>query len=168
MNNMKTKIFQFIIACSVCCFTAALTSCQDKDIEREDMKLQAPDASQINGQLNGDDYTWTWPAQQAQMQVTTYRNGTISGVETVSGNSFTHKNVPTNVPFEYVFKLSADGNLSTGVIKAYTREGATSITGVQMSQLDKTGGYDALVEWNKAVDAESIRLTATNGKQTIN
>ena len=90
---MKTKIFQFILACTVCCGTiAVLTRCQDKDIEREAMKLQAPDASQITGQLVGDDYTWTWPAQNGtQMQVTSYRNGTISGIETVSGNSFTHK-----------------------------------------------------------------------------
>ena len=94
-----------------------LTSCQDKDIDREAMHLQAPDASQITGQLNGDDYTWTWPAQQAQMQVAIYRNGTLFSSETVSGNNFTQKNVPTNVPFEYVFKLSDGQNLSTGVIK---------------------------------------------------
>ncbi len=166
---MKTKIFQFILACSVCCCTTAtLTSCQDKDIEREAMHLTAPDASQITGQLNGDDYTWTWPQQQAQMQVTIYRNGTLFSSETASGNSFTHKNVPTNVPFEYVFKLSDGQNVSTGVIKKYTREGATSISGVQMRQVEKTGGYDALVEWNKAADATSIRFVATNGKQTIN
>ena len=145
-----------------------LTSCQDKDIEREAMKLSAPDASQITGQLSGDDYTWTWPSQGTEMRVITYRNGTLSSTETVSGNSFTHKNIPTNVPFEYVFKASDGNNISTGVIKAYTREGATSITGVQMSQLDKTGGYDALVEWNKAADASSILLTATNGLRTIN
>ena len=30
----------------------------DKDIEREAMKLSAPDASQITGQLSGDDYIW--------------------------------------------------------------------------------------------------------------
>ncbi|MBR4276708.1 MAG: hypothetical protein IKQ32_07060, partial [Prevotella sp.] len=166
---MRTKIFQFILACSVCCgVTAALTSCQDKDIDREAMALQAPDASQITGQLNGDDYTWTWPAQQAQMQVAVYRNGTLFSSETVSGNSFTQHNVPTNVPFEYVFKLSDGKNLSTGVIKTYMREGATSISGVQMSQVEKTGGYDALVEWNKAADASSIKFTATNGKRTIN
>ena len=149
-------------------FAMLLTACQDKDIEREAMILQAPDASQITGQLNGDDYTWTWPAQTAQMQVTIYRNGTLSSSETVSGNSYTQKNVPTNVPFEYVFKLTDGTNLSTGVIKNYTREGATSISGLQMSQVDKAGGYDALVEWNRAVDASSIKFTATNGKRTIN
>ena len=166
---MKTKIFQILIACSVCCgITAALTSCQDKDIDREAMKLTAPNASDITGQLNGDDYTWTWPAQQAQMQVDIYRNGTLFSSETVSGNSFTQKNVPTNVPFEYLFKLTDGHNLSTGVIKTYLREGATSITGVQMSQLEKAGGYDALVEWNKAADATQIIFTATNGKEVIN
>ena len=165
---MKTKIFQFILACSVCCgVTAALTSCQDKDYDREAMHLQAPDASQITGQLQGDDYILTWPAQQASMLVTIYRNGTLSSSEVVSGNSFTHRNVPTNVPFEYVFKLTDGQNYSTGVVTRYTREGATSITGVQMSQLDKAGGYDALVEWNKAADATSIAFTATNGRETI-
>ena len=162
-------LHKFLFACSVCCGIAvALTSCQDKDIERESMKLQAPDASQISGQLSGDDYILTWPAQNANMLVTIYRNGTLSSSERVSGNSFTHKDVPTNVPFEYVFKLTDGQNLSKGVVKTYTREGATSISGVQMSQADKAGGYDALVEWNKAVDATSIKFFATNGRQTIN
>lgn len=164
------KIYQFFAACLLCCtFVAALTSCQDKDIDRDPMVLKAPDATQINGELKGDDYVWTWPAQStAQMQVIVYRNGTLSSSETVSGNSFTHRNVPTNVPFEYVFKLTDGTNLSTGVIKTYIREGATSISGLQMSQVDKAGGYDALVVWNRAADASSIKFTATNGKRTIN
>ena len=149
-------------------FALILTACQDKDIDREAMILSAPDASQITGALNGDDYTWTWPAQTGQMQVAVYRNGTLSSSETVSGSSFTQKNVPTNVPFEYVFKLTDGTNFSTGVIKSYLREGATSISGVQMSQVDKAGGYDALVVWDRAADATSIKFAATNGKQTVN
>ena len=149
-------------------FALILTACQDKDIDREAMILSAPDASQITGSLNGDDYTWTWPAQTGQMQVSIYRNGTLSASETVSGNSYTQKNVPTNVPFEYVFKLTDGTNFSTGVIKSYLREGATTISGVQMSQVDKAGGYDALVVWDRAADATSIKFVATNGKQTIN
>ena len=145
-----------------------LSSCQDKDYEREAMHLQAPDVNQINGQLQGDDYILTWPAQSANMQVAIYRNGTLSSSETVSGSTFTHKNVPTNVPFEYVFKLTDGENYSNGVVKSYMREGATSISGVMMSQIEKAGGYDALVEWNKADDASSIQFVATNGKQTIN
>lgn len=149
-------------------FALILTACQDKDIDRESMKLPTPDAEQITGQLVGDDYTWTWPSQSSQMRVSVYRNGTLSSTETVQGNSFTHKNVPTNVSFEYVFKYTDGANISTGVIKKYLREGATSISGVQMSQLDKAGGYDAKVEWNKSSDASSILFTATNGKRTIN
>ena len=167
---MITKnILKTTAACLLCCnIVAALTSCQDKDIEREAMILQAPDASQISGQLSGDDYVLTWPSQNADMLVSIYRNGTLSSSERVSGNSYTHKDVPTNVPFEYVFKLSDGQNLSKGVIKSYIREGATSISGVQMSQVDKAGGYDALVQWNKAADATSIKFYATNSKQTIN
>jgi hypothetical protein len=52
-------------------------------------------------------------------------------------------------------------------MKKFTREGATSISGVAMAQLDKEGGYDASVTWSKPVDATSILFTATNGKQTI-
>ena len=159
------KKISFII---MAMFALVLTACQDKDIDREAMKLSAPDASQITGQLSGDDYILNWPAQNGQMIVTIYRNGTLSSSETVSGNSYTQKNVPTNVPFEYVFKVTDGTNISSGVVKTYTREGATSISGVQMSQVDKAGGYDALVEWNKAADASSIKFTATNGKRTIN
>ena len=144
-----------------------LTACQDKDIDREAMKLIAPDASQITGQQSGDDYIWTWPAQEVQMRVSVYRNGTIASTETVNGNTFTHKQVPTNVPFEYVFKLTDGSNLSNGVIKNFTREGASTITGIQMRQLDKESGYDAQVEWDKATDATDILFKATNGKRTI-
>lgn len=99
------KKISFIILAMV---ALVLTACQDKDIDREAMKLSAPDASQITGSLSGDDYVWTWPspnAQVTQMLVSVYRNGTLSSSEMVSGSSYTHKNVPTNVPFEYVFKL---------------------------------------------------------------
>ena len=37
------------------------TACQDKDIERAPMRLQAINAEEITGNLTGDDYTWTWP-----------------------------------------------------------------------------------------------------------
>ena len=95
----------------------AMTACQDKDINRQAMVLNAPDASQISGSLNGDNYTWTWGALGSgqQMQVTTYRNGTLAGSEVVNGTSYTQYGVPTNVPFEYVFKVTDGTNLSTGL-----------------------------------------------------
>ncbi len=170
MNTKINRRALISLSFVFCLFVVGMvmTSCQDKDFEREAMKLNAPDASQISGALNGDNYIWTWPAQNGQMQVTTYRNGTLLSNEIVSGTSYTQTNVPTNVPFEYVFKVTDGSNFSEGVVKKYTREGATSINGLQMRQLDKTGGYDALVEWDRAADATSIQFTATNGKHTIN
>ncbi len=158
--NRQALISIPLIICQ-CIVGMMMTSCQDKDYEREAMVLSAPDASQINGQLNGDDYTWTWPSQGGQMQVIIYRNGTLFASEIVSGTSYTQTNVPTNVPFEYVFKLTDGNNFSNGVVKSYMREGATSISGLQMRQVDKTGGYDALVEWNRAADATNIKFIAT-------
>ena len=163
----RQSLISLTLIVSLCMTGIMMTSCQDKDYDRESMVLSAPDVSQITGALNGDNYTWTWPAQNGQMQVTTYRNGTLFASEVVSGTSYTQTNVPTNVPFDYVFKLTDGANFSKGVVKSYMREGATSVSGLQMSQLDKAGGYDALVEWNRAADASSILFTATNGKRTI-
>lgn len=167
---MKKFIINLGIGLVCCCLTATtLTSCQDKDYDQESMKVSAPDVTQISGQLSGDDYTLTWPALASgqTMVISIYRDGTLSSVERATGNSFTHKNVPTNVQFEYVFKIVEGDNSSTGVVTRYMRKGATSLTGVQMRQLDKAGGYDALVEWDKATDAKTIHLTATNGATTI-
>ena len=161
---MKT-IYRILLA--ACAAAALLSSCQKKSIERLDPVLGAPDAAQITGSLIGDDYVWTWPAQEGDMRVVIYRDGTLSSDETVTGTNYVHRMVPTNVPFEYVFKLTDGTNLSSGVVKTYTRSGATSISGISMSQVDKAGGYDALVTWTPAVDASSIELTATNGTRTI-
>ncbi len=162
---MKTIYNIFLTACAA---LAVVCSCQKKGIERVEPVLKAPDAGQITGSLQGDDYVWSWPSQNADMRVVIYRTGTLSASETVKGSSFTHKSVPTNVPFEYVFKLTDGTNFSVGVVKQYTRPGATSISGITMSQLDKLGGYDALVEWDRAADASSINFSATNGSRTIN
>ena len=146
-----------------------ITSCQDNDFDCSEMIVATPDAANINGQLQGDDYVWSWPQLSAglSMNVTVYRNGTLASSETVSGTSYVHKNIPTNESYEYVFKYTDGTNFSKGVVKTYTREGATSISGILMHQVEKAGGYDAEVEWDKPTDASSILFSATNGKQTI-
>ncbi len=163
---MKT-FYKILVACSA--VLLLLNACQKKEIERHAPIVQAPDASQFTGKLEGDNYVWSWTSQSGSMRVITYRNGTVSSDVTVSGSSYTHENVPTNVPFEYVFKLTdGKGNFSTGIVKSYTRPGATSISGITMKQVDKLGGYDALVEWDTPVDATSIQLTASCGTRTVN
>ncbi len=160
---MKTKSIIIMTLAAL-----VFSSCDKKDYDRQEMVLSAPVAEQITGKLVGDDYVWTWAEQKESMQVTIYREGTINSTEVVSGkNTFTHTMVPTNVAYEYVFKKTDGTNFSIGVVKSYTREGATAISGVQMSQVDKASGYDALVKWDKATDATSVLFSATNGTRTI-
>ena len=52
MKMMMTLLCTALIALN----SSLFISCQDKDIEREGLKLKAPDVSQITGQLSGDNY----------------------------------------------------------------------------------------------------------------
>lgn len=159
------KVISVILAVTAALFTA----CQDNDIERAGMVLSPVSADNIIGTPQGDDYVLTWPAlpEGRKMQVTVYSNGTLASGEVVDGTSYTQRSVPTNVRFEYVFKVTDGTNYSAGVVKDYTREGAGSISGVMMSQIEKSGGYDAKVEWNRVDDATSIILHASNGTRTL-
>ena len=149
-------------------FLLAMQACQDKDIERENVKIASLTAESIDGELNGNDYIWTWPENENfKMQVMLYADGTKAGSELVEGNRYIHKSVETNIEYTYVFKLTDGSNFSNGIVKKYMREGAEQITGVIMAQVEKEGGYDIRLEWNKAVDAESILLEATNGSRTV-
>ena len=162
------KKISFII---MAMFALVLTACQDKDIEREAMKLSAPDASQITGTLSGDDYIWTWPAQNAQMQVSVYRYGTLSSNEIVSGNSFTQKDVPTNVPFEYVFKLTDGTNFSSGVIKNSPAEAAELMEGDIISKVDGEDmaglELDEVVSHIRGPEGTKVTLTLIRNGETL-
>ena len=145
-----------------------LASCTEKEFDRQPMKIQGIDEAVITGELVGDDYIWTWPEQaELKMQVATYANGNQISKEIVEGNTYKHSTVDTNIEFTYVFKVTDETNFSTGTIKKYLRDGATTITGASMSQLEKAEGYDAKVVWDKAADATSILFTATNGSRNI-
>ena len=145
-----------------------LASCTEKEFDRQPIKIQSIDEAAITGELVGDDYVWTWTEQaDLKMQVALYANNVQISKEIVEGNVYTHYVVDTNIEFTYVFKLTDETNFSLGTVKKYMREGATKITGVSMSQVEKPEGYDAKVVWNKSADATSIIFTATNGKRTI-
>lgn len=146
-----------------------LMGCQENKFDILPPAIEPIDETLITGQLNGDDYVWSWPAQQGKsMQVNVLNGNTLTLAETVEGNTFTHPGVDTNIEYTYVFKLTDGQNLSSGVVKRYTRPGAAKMQGVTMSQLDKAGGYDALVEWNRNETATSIKLEASNGTKKIN
>ncbi len=142
-----------------------MTACNaDMDIDIAQPVLTAPSADQIQGSLQGDDYVLTWQAASSKMQVTRYANGNKAGSEIVEGNSYTHRNVETNVPYMYIFKLTDGQNFSKGIIKEYTRPGAGKCSDVSMVQVEKVGGYDATVSWSTAgTDASEVLFTASNG-----
>ena len=118
----------------------ALCACQDKDFERESMKLDAIDENVIESELQGDDLVWTWPENTGlDMQVVVYANDTKFSSEIVNGNTYTQKLVDTNIKYTYVFKLTDGSNFSQGVVKEYLRPGATKIASVQLSQVEKAG-----------------------------
>lgn len=144
---------------------AMMTACNaDMDIDIADPVLSAPSAESIQGSLQGDDYVLTWSGTSSKMQVTRYANGNKAGSEIVEGNSYTHRNVETNVPYMYILKLTDGSNYSKGVIKEYLRPGAGKCSDLSMAQVEKVGGYDAIVTWSNAgTDATSVTLKANNG-----
>ena len=160
------KSLKYMALALVCSLFAA---CQNKDIEIARPVISPIDASLIKGELVGNDYVWTWTAQQGlQMQVSVCEGTAIRSTEVVSGNTYTHKNIETKIGYNYVFKLTDGSNISLGVIKSYTRPGASSVSNVSMSQLDREGGYDALITWNASPDADHVILAASNGTRHIN
>lgn len=145
------------------------TSCQDKDIDIEAPMLASIDENSLSGELRGDDYVWTWAAPDGLgMQVTTYNGATLLGSETVTGTEFVHRNIDTNVPYTYIFKLTDGTNLSRGVVREFTRAGADRINGLALAQVEHQGGYGVKATWNGNATAESILFKASNGAREIN
>lgn len=161
IRNMRKSIY-------AACLLALAVSCNKFDIERQPMQIQPIAEDSVKGSLEGDDYVLTWPAQQdLYMQVATYSGNVQLSRVIVEGNEYRHLMVDTNIEFTYVLKLTDSTNFSTGIVKKYMREGASRITGLSMSQIEKGAGYDAKVVWNKSNDATSIILEASNGKRSI-
>lgn len=159
------KLQQILLTLS---FFLLLGSCQNKDIDVASPIIAPLDVNAVNGELVGDNYVWSWnKTQDLAMEVSLYNGTTFLGSETTNDNSYTHSNIDTNIEYTYVFKLSDGKNVSTGIVKRYTRPGASKVTGVTMAQIEKAGGYDALISWDKNESADNILLTATNGDRSI-
>ena len=147
---------------------AVCVSCQNKDIEIAEPRIRPIEASLITGHADGDNYVWTWPAQQGlDMQVSLCQGTIIRDTKIVEGSEYVHENIETNIEYTYVFKLTDGTNISLGVTKTYTREGAASVSGISMAQVDKPSGYDAVVTWTASPDADNVLFKATNGSKKI-
>ena len=147
----------------------AMASCQNKDIEIIDPILMPLVESSVSGSLQGDNYVWTWTPQGNHSTLVEVRNNSLLvQSEVVDGNSFTHYNIDTNIPFTYVFKVTDGKNLSKGVVFSYTRPGASKVSGISMSQLDNPdGSYSAKVMWDRPTNADFLDLTATSGSRKV-
>lgn len=155
------KLYKLTLSLAI---ALAAVSCQDKDYDIAAPILAPISADAITGSLEGDNYVWTWTKPAGlDMQVSVYNGNTMVMSETVSGDSFTQKDIDTNINYTYVFKLTDGTNVSLGVVKQYKRPGASKMTGISMSQVEKAGGYDARVEWNANETATSVELVASNG-----
>lgn len=145
-----------------------LASCQNKDIEIVEPVLAPVEASGITGELVGDDYVWTWPQISHSMQVQVRNENTVLQSEVVDGNSFTHYNIDTKIPYTYIFKVTDGTNFSKGVVCYYTRPGAGRISGLGMNQIENADGtYSAVVSWDAPEDADNISLTAVCGDNEL-
>lgn len=143
----------------------SVVSCQDKDYNIEAPIIAPIEANAITGNLEGDNYVWTWTKPEGlNMLVNVYNGNVLVMSETVTGNSFTQTNIDTNIAYTYVFKLTDGNNISLGVVKQYMRPGPAKVTGLSMTQIEKAGGYDAKITWDDNASATSIELTATNGQ----
>lgn len=159
------KLYKYLAAAFL---AAAATACQEKDVEIAAPLLAPVDASSITGELQANDYVWTWAALPGlDMQVSVYIGKTLQSAEIVGGNTFTHRNIDTNIEYTYVFKRTDGHSFSSGVVKHYMRTGASMVSGIMMSQVDRDGGYDAKVEWTTPSDAESVDFVATNGSRSV-
>ncbi|MDE7159244.1 MAG: DUF4960 domain-containing protein [Muribaculaceae bacterium] len=145
-----------------------LAGCQDKDYDIVAPVLAPVSEDALKGELVDNDYVWSWTPQEGkEMLVTILRDGQMTGSEVSSDGTFIHHNVETKVPYTYIFKLSDGTNLSSGVIKRYTRPGAYSVGDLTLAQTETGTGYDMQVTWTPSSDATQTLLTATDGTRTI-
>ena len=168
--NKKTLINLSFIICHLSLGTA-LTSCQDHDLPGSaEMQIAAPDVATITGAASGTnnyDYTLTWPAGNngATMQVAVFKDGSqVQGLTPCPNNTFTLKNLDTNVLYEFLFKYATADASSKGVMTSYTRGGASSPSELKMTQQDISDDEHNLeVTWPGVSDATSYILTLVNG-----
>lgn len=149
---------------AILAITGGICSCNaDMDVEIAAPLINEPDLKSIQGSLVGDDYVLTWPQTTNKMQVTTLINGNKTSNTIVEGNSYTTKNMDTNQEFTFILKYTDGNNFSKGVTTSYMRKGANKCSDLEMSQVEKTDGYDLLITWKNSSNATYLHLFIDNG-----
>jgi hypothetical protein len=166
---MKHKLSLLMLVVMVL-FTASCSDDDDNVVPTVTNALTLDDmrSNLITSQPQGDDLVWTWPALTSglQMEVTISRDGQQYARQTVSTTSCLQQALETNVEYTYVFRLTDGTNYSDGIVKKYTRAGASSITGLTARQVEGTSGYEAAFSWDSNLDATSYAVKVTDGTTT--
>lgn len=161
------KIFRYIAYMAL---GTTMIGCQNNDFDIAAPKIAPIEAGLFTGQEQDYNYIWSWPAREGQEMNVQVLNGSQQVLNTtVSGNSFTHENLESNVNYTYVFKLTDGTNISAGTVLYHTRYGAASVSGIMMAQLDNPdGSYDARIQWTPSADAERQTVAITSELRNTN
>ncbi|MDE5877860.1 MAG: DUF4960 domain-containing protein [Muribaculaceae bacterium] len=146
-----------------------LTGCQNDDIKISEPILAPISDAELQGQQEGDDYVWKWTPREGQsVQVTVLRDGQVSSSESSSTGSYVHRNIETQVPYTYIFKLTDGTNFSQGVIKSYTRPGAYAVSNLSLKQVESVNAsYNIYAEWTPSSDATEVLFVAEAGSRKV-
>ena len=156
-------------------FAAFLSGCSDetKDVIVSPDPLSFDNFStgyitmtELTEQL-GVEWSWSLLPAGMQMDVTVLREGQPYTHELTRATNIVQKNLESNVRFDYIFRLYDGSAYSDAILKTYTRAGATSLSGLVVSQQEGSTGYEALLEWKPSPDATQIVVTGSNGSRQI-
>ena len=164
-----------------CCFIVAaavlmLAGCtQDGDTIYQEVDPPTLNIDDVRSDLiemtaEGNDISFSWPMlpEGLSMVVDVVKDGTTVSRETYSRDvtGFIQKDLESNVRFAYVFRVT-DGTLySDGIVKTYTRPGATAPAEVSVVQREGAEGYEAVVTWAPLADADEVLIDITKGGST--
>lgn len=113
-------------------------------------------------------WSWSMLPKGMQMDITVLREGQPYTHELTRATSIVQKNLEANVRFDYLFRLFDGTNYSDAILKTYTRQGASTLSGLTVSQQEGAQEYEALLAWNASLDATEIVIEGSNGTKTIN
>ena len=150
-----------------------LTGCSDetKDVivRAEQLTMDNFSTGYITAVEKDRGVTWKWDLlpENMQMDITVLRENLPYTHELTRATSIEQKDMETNVRYDYLFRLYDGTRYSDAILKTYTRQGATILTGLTVCQQEGADGYEALLTWDMPFDATQILLEGVAGSKTI-
>lgn len=161
---------QFLIAAGALLLLGSCTEDGDtiyREVDAPTLTLEAMRSDLIEITPDGTDVTFSWPmpAEGLSLAVEVVKDGKVVAGETYPREvtSFVQHNVEANIPYSYIFRITDGEAFSDGVIKTYTRAGATTPTELAASQREGESGYEAVVTWAPLTDAKELTLVIAKG-----